>query len=272
MAPAEARQIIAHGFGQIAHIAIRFDAQCAVPLRQFGTIGTVNERDMRELRHLPIQRGVNLRLARRIGQMVIAANNMGDAHIMVVHHDRQHIGRRAVGTQQHQIVKLRIVGADAALHRVIYHRLTTLRRFEAHHKRRAVAVLVAARAVITRRLAGGARRLAHRLYFLRRAGAFIGFAFVQKPLGNLDMAGRVLVLEQRRFIGIKAEPGHAVENGINGLLGRAGAVSILDAQQKSAAVMARKSPVEKSRARAANVQKAGRRGRETSDDFGGVGH
>ena len=57
---------------------------------------------MRESRHRPVERAVDLRLAEGVVQMVVAADHMGDAHVVVVDDDRQIVGRRAVGAQQDQ--------------------------------------------------------------------------------------------------------------------------------------------------------------------------
>ena len=43
---------------------------------------------------------VDLRLARGVGQVVVAADDVGHAHVVVVDHDGEHVGRRAVGAQQ----------------------------------------------------------------------------------------------------------------------------------------------------------------------------
>ena len=78
---------------------------------------------MRHHRRRPAERIVDLRLPRRIGQMIVAADDMGDAHVVVVDHDGQHVGRRAVGAQQHQIVEILVLPDDAALHLVLDHGL-----------------------------------------------------------------------------------------------------------------------------------------------------
>ena len=67
-----------------------------------------------------------------------------------------------------------------------------------------------------------------------------------------------------------AEPGEPVEDRGDRGLGRALAVGILDAEQHLAAAPTRIEPVEQRGARAADVQKAGRRGRKARDD--GSGH
>ena len=53
VAPAEAHEIIAQRGRQIAHGAVCFDALRAVTLRQLGAVRTVDQRHVRELRHVP---------------------------------------------------------------------------------------------------------------------------------------------------------------------------------------------------------------------------
>ena len=73
-------------------------------------------------------------------------------------------------------------------------------------------------------------------------------------------------LEHGVAVPVEPEPAHAVEDRVDRRLGRAGAIGILDAQQELAAVMAREQPVEQRGARAADMEEAGRRGREAGDD------
>jgi hypothetical protein len=80
---------------------------------------------------LPAQRRVDLGLARRVHQVIIAANHMGDAHIMVVHHDGEIISRRAIGAQQDEIVEFLRRPPHLALHRILKDDVG-VRRFEAN--------------------------------------------------------------------------------------------------------------------------------------------
>ena len=75
----------------------------------------MDQRNVREFRHGPAEGAVELVLAKGIGQMIVAADHVGDAHVMVVHHDRQHVSRRSVGAQQHHVVELRIGDRHLAL-------------------------------------------------------------------------------------------------------------------------------------------------------------
>ena len=63
--------------------------------------------------------------------MVVAADDVGDAHVMIVDHHREHIGRRAVRAEQDEIVELGVLDGDPALDLVVDRRLALLRRLEA---------------------------------------------------------------------------------------------------------------------------------------------
>ena len=126
VAPAETHQIVAQRHGQIAHAAIGLDAERAVALRQLGAVGAVDERNVRHARHLPAERLIDLRLPGGVGEVIVAADDVGDVHVVVVHHHGQHVGRRAVRAQQHEIVEILVLPDDAALHRVLDHRLALL--------------------------------------------------------------------------------------------------------------------------------------------------
>ena len=81
------------------------------------------------------------------------------------------------------------------------------------------------------------------------------------------MALGALELAHRLAVPVEAEPAQPVENGVDRLRRRALAVGVLDAQQELAADVLGVEPVEQRRARAADVQEAGRRGGEAGDDL-----
>src|SRR5277367_389273 len=82
------------------------------------------------------------------------------------------------------------------------------------------------------------------------------------------MALGALKLTDRLAVPIETEPFEPVENCVHRGLGRTFAIGVLDAQQELAAEALGVEPVEQSRARAADVEEAGRRGREAGDDGG----
>ena len=75
-------------------------------------------------------------------------------------------------------------------------------------------------------------------------------------------------LAHRLAVPVEPEPVEAVEDRVDRGLGRALAVGVLDAQQERAAEALGVEPVEQRRARAADVQEAGRGGGEAGDDLG----
>ena len=140
----------------------------------------MDERDVRHHRHLPAERVVDLSLARGIGEVIVAADDVGDAHVVVVDHDGQHVGRRAVGAQQHEVVEVLVLPDDAALHLVLDHGLARERRLEADHRldpgRCLRRVAVAPAPVVELGPAFGARLFAHLRKFFRAGIAAIGVA------------------------------------------------------------------------------------------------
>ena len=135
---------------------------------------------MSEGRRLPAHRFINVFLARGVGQMIVAANNLRHAHVMIIDDDGEHVGRRAIGAQQHEIVDVIVGENDAALHGVLDHRLAIERRFQTDHRRHAGrrigGVAVAPAAIIARRTFLGARQFAHLVELLLRGEAAIGLA------------------------------------------------------------------------------------------------
>ncbi len=63
---------------------------------------------MREFRHRPVERLIELGLEKRVVQMLVAADHMGHAHVVVVDDDREVVGRGTVGAQDDPVVELGI--------------------------------------------------------------------------------------------------------------------------------------------------------------------
>ena len=96
-----------------------------------------------------------------------------------------------------------------------------------------------------------------RLQFGIRQEAAIGSTGLEEGSRDFGMAFGACRLADRRLVTLKAKPGQAVMNGLDGVDGRTLAVRILDAKKISAAVMAGEQPVEKRRACPANMQETG---------------
>ena len=84
--------------------------------------------------------------------------------------------------------------------------------------------------------------------------------FGQELARDFGMALGAGELVHHIAVPFEAEPGETVDDCVNGRLGRALAVRILDAKEEAAADMARVEPVEQGGAGAADMEIAGGRG------------
>ena len=222
---------------------------------------------MGELGPVPGHGVVDHALAEGVGQVVVAPDDVGDGHVVVVHHHRVQVGRRAVAAQDDHVVQLGMRHADLALHQVGHHHLAAGGRLDADDRRQ-VARLAAlpAGAVVLERALGGLGLGAHRRQLLLRVEGQVGLALGQQLARHLGVAGLPLALEHRRLVGRKPQPGQAFEDLVDSFLRAALLVGILDAQQVLAAVAPGEQVVEQRGAGAADVQVAGGGGREAGTD------
>src|SRR4029079_14996983 len=80
MPPAEPQEIIRHGFGQEPEVvAIGIDAKRAVAFAELGTVRPVDEWDVGVGRLWPAHRADDHQLAEGVVEMVVTADDVGDA-------------------------------------------------------------------------------------------------------------------------------------------------------------------------------------------------
>ena len=225
---------------------------------------------MCEDRNIPAHGPVDQGLAECVGQVIVAAHDMGDIHVMVVDDNGQHVGRRAVSAQQDHVVELVVAYRYPALDRVVDDGFAVQRRAQPQNRRGALGrigrIPVAPGAVVKPSAAPFARRLPHRRQFFRAAIAAIGIAGVEQCEGNLGVPFGAGGLVDRRAVPFQAEPVQAVQNRPPGRVGRACPVGILDTQQEPPAMPPREEPVEQGGPGAADMEKARRRRGKTGND------
>ncbi len=267
VAPTEPQEIVAQGVRQIAHRAIGVDAERAMALRKLGAVRPMDQRNMRHDRRLPTERLIDLQLTRGVGQMVVAANDLRDAHVVIVDDDGEHIGRRSIRAQKDKIVEVLVGEGDAALYFVVDDSLALLLGAQTYDRldagRRLGRIAVAPAPVVAHRPTLGAGPLAHFAQLVGAGVTAIGAAGGEQALHDFAMALDPAELADRLAVPFKAEPGEAVDDRFHGLVRRALAVGVFDAQQKRSAVTTRIEPVEQGGSRPADMQKARWRGRET---------
>jgi hypothetical protein len=183
--------------------------------------------------------------------MIIATDDMSDAHSDVVGHNRQVVDGAVVASENHEIIEIPSLEADASVHCVIPCDLLVLEQ-EADSRRgpsanpllnlrcaEPVAAPVVAKAP-SRCLGTGA--LCVELF--PGAEATVCLTSFEQPLGIRLMLCRVLTLEVRPFIPGDPEPAKAIKNDLGVLWGAPLAVGILDAQDMCTPGMAGEEPVE----------------------------
>src|SRR5690606_5137063 len=128
--------------------------------------------------------------------------------------------------------------------------------------------LLAVGAVVARLVAPGHRRLAHRVELFLRLVRVVGVAGCDQLLRDFAVTLDALGLVDRAFVVVQAQPVHRLQDRVDGFLGAALAVGVLDAQDELPAAAARLQPAVQRGARAVDVQVAGGAGGEA----GAAGH
>ena len=103
--PAQEGQEVDHGLGQISEPLILEHGRRAVPFTQSFLVGTKNQRHVGECRHREVERAIKKNVLRRVRDVVVAPDDVGDFHVDVVDHDRQVIGRVSVGAKDDEVVQ-----------------------------------------------------------------------------------------------------------------------------------------------------------------------
>ena len=254
---------------QITVVAILHHADGAVALGELLAVGPENHRQMRELGHTGLERVIDVDLARRIVDVVVAADHFGDVHVDIVDDDGEIVGRKAVRAHHDEIVEFLVVPLDAAFDLVVEHHRTRARVAETNHAVRMFAqrfVLFAVNPGIARLHALVHLRRAHRIEFFARFVCVIRLAGVHEFLGNFDVTIHAQRLIIRAFVMIQPEPVHAVENRFHRFVGGTLAIGVLDAQDELSTAMPRFEPAIQRSARAADVQETGRARSEAGAD------
>ena len=191
--------------------------------------------------------------------MIVAADHVRDAHVLVVDDHAEVVGGRAVRARDDEIVELGVLERHGAVHQVFDHDGAVQRILEAHDRLHAGTRLgaIAAKAGIARLFLARGLLRAHVVQLLLRAVAVIGSAGGEHLRDHFAIAIEALGLVVRALVRVEPQPLHAFEDHAHGLVGGALAVRVFDAQDEFAAVAARLQPAEKRRAHAADVQQAG---------------
>ena len=120
VAPAEQRNVVAHGLREVARLTELLHRRRSVPLRALLAVRPVQQREVRVDRRLRTQGAQDQQLARGVGEMVRAAHHVRDRHVPVVHRDREVVERAAVRARDHEVVDGRVLEHDLAADHVLH--------------------------------------------------------------------------------------------------------------------------------------------------------
>ncbi len=236
-------------------------------LGEFLLVRSQDHGHVAEARQRKTQAVVEQNLFGRIAEMVVAAQHVRGAQIVVVDHDRQVVDRRAVGPAQHHVVEFGVVHGNRAGNHVVEHGLAVQRRLEPDHPARTGAEsALPTTAVVFGLQAAGPGFLPHGLDLVGRTLAIVGMTGFQQSVDVLVVEVEALALIDRVAVPVQPEPAHRSKNGAGHLVAGTSLVRILYAQQEFPAARAGQKPVENGGPGAADVQMTGGTGGETGDD------
>ena len=200
-------------------------------------------------------------LTRGVGQVVVAADDVGDLHHGVVDDGREVVRGRAVGTEDDKVVELLGIKGHLAVDGIVDDDVSAvLGHLDAQDIGLAgldataglLGIKIAAAALISLEgVLALLRGLAVGVELLLGAEAGIGLALVPKLLGGLLVQVQALGLGVGAKIAAhlgtssqsKPQPTHGAQDDLRVLVGGAGGVGVVDAQDERAAVSTGESPV-----------------------------
>ena len=181
--------------------------------------------------------------------MVGAADDVGDAGVVVVDDDREVVDGRGVGAGDDEVVLERVLELGLAAHDVDDGRMALVGDAQADG---AGALVLAAEAAV-------AVRLLVRADLVRPGGRPVRMAAGEQLLDDLAVARGALRLEDRLAVPVDPEPLERLEDLRDVLRRGALAVGVLDPQHQLAPLAAGEQPVVEGGAGAADVEGAGGR-------------
>ena len=180
----------------------------------------------------PAQGFEDQRLARGVAQVVVAADDVGDAHVVVVDDHGKVVGRRAVRAEQDQVVQLLVHEPHRPLDHVVDDGLAFDRPLETDHEGAAVIVCIALAPGRADGAALGPRLGPLGLHLLHRHVAAVGAAGGEQLVDHGAVAVSVGVLENRRRVRLQVQPVEPVQDHLHRAGGRTLAICVFDAQEE----------------------------------------
>ena len=245
--PAEEHEEVEERLRQVPLFLELADERRAVALRVGLALRVHDHRQVRVLRHGRAEGLEDLDVLEGVLDVVVAADDVRDALLDVVHDVGDVEDGRTVGTDDDEILRVFGLLLHVPLHEVVVLDAAFLR----HAEEDDFAGLLLAR--------GGVHGLLDGL---------VGGARREELLHGGEVVGGVVRLVDHLFVVVEAEPRHRVEHLVDRLLRGAHEIGVLDAQEELSADVAGVEPVEDGGADVADVDGTGWRRGETDSDVG----
>ena len=250
----------------------------AVALAQFLPVHSVNHRKVRECRQLCSESAVEQDLFWSVRDVVVAPHDDGYSHCDVIGHDGEVVDRRGVGAEDDEVLDVLVRKSDAIVDHVIPFR-RTFRHAEADHvwlrgdatidllERKPVTPPVVLERFLSRRcfaaplvqLGGGAK-------------AAIGCTRLEKSPSVGLVPGQIRALVDDLPVPAETQPLETLKDRARAFVGAPRLVGVFDPEEELATEFLRVEPVIECRARAADVEVAGRRGGKPQSRPAGIRH
>ena len=231
-------------------------------LRELLAVGTVDEGQVRKDRHFGAEGVVDVDLARRVVDVVGAADDVAHLHVPVVDDDGEVVGGDAVAHDD-EVVELAVGDADRTVDGVIPRHDAIVGIAEAHDGLHAfgnglaLGVFGTPAAVVAGLEAQRLLLFAHFVEFFGGRVAVVGAAVGEHLVDHFLVAGETIHLIDGAFVVVEVEPLHALKNHVHGFLRGANLVRVLDAKEELAAKVTGDGPAVDGRAGGPEMHHAG---------------
>ena len=270
--PAQQAQKIDEGFRKESGVAVGGDAdhRTVAPLGELRSVGRDKQRKMRELRRRGARAFENEHVLVGVREMILAADDVADTEIDVVRTRGEVVGGHAVGAEQRKVFDI-VSGLDLlAVDRVREADLLAVAARNTEAKGEGLSGRGSA-------VAFGAGKFAHA--GVEEPGLTGAGLFAVPSVGGCEVAVSQALLEDRVcdlamqghafgllvfLVPSEVEPAQTVEDGIDGGVGVALDIGVIEPQDHGSPVVTSVEPVEDEGASAANVQKT--RGRRSESN------
>jgi hypothetical protein len=268
MRPAEPNQVIQQSLAKITLVPVFAYVYRTVTLRQLCAVGAEDHGQMCKLRRRRTQCVVHIYLSRRIVEVIVASNHVGNTHIGIIDDDREIVRRRPVRTGYYEIVELGVLEHHSSPHQVIDDDLAIQGIPEPDDGRYALPrrSTITATAVVSDALSTGHLFGAQGIEFLPGTEAVVGFSRLQPFINDRTISIETAGLKYRFLIGIEPQPGQTIENSLDILRRRSFAISIFYPDEESASGVPGIQPAKQGGANTSEVQYASGAGSESGCD------